>query len=74
LLTPIAMMAAADTIRPPWRTFISGVQPDIPPITFQWPGQVIDLTAQPGDLAFRDATHARDQDRIIDRASGDALK
>src|SRR5580658_6052035 len=39
--------------------YISGIQPDIGPVAFQWPGQeslnlVIDLAAQTRHLALRD--------------------
>jgi hypothetical protein len=57
---------------------IGRIEPDIGPITFQRSVEeglhlVVDLAAQPADLALGDAGHAHRLDQIIDRAGRHAL-
>ena len=57
---------------------VGGVEPDIGPIAFERPVQeglhlVVDLAAQPADLALGDAGHAHRSHQIVDRARRDAL-
>ena len=57
---------------------IGRVEPEIGPVAFERPVEeglhlVVDLAAQPADLALGDAGHAHGLDQIIDRAGRDAL-
>src|SRR4029077_10667667 len=57
---------------------IGRVEPDIGPVAFERPVEegfdlVVDLRAQPADLALRHARCAHRLDEIVDRAGRDAL-
>src|SRR4029077_14733416 len=70
-LTPTAMITAT-------HLHIRRVEPDIGPVAFERPGEegfdlVVDLRAQPADLALRHARCAHRLDEIVDRAGRDAL-
>ena len=57
---------------------VGRVQPDIGPIAFERPVEeslhpLVDLLAQPGDLALGDAGSAHGLDQIVDRAGRDAM-
>src|SRR4051794_8528108 len=58
--------------------YIGGVNPQVGPVAFDRPVQerfhrVVDLFAQPADLALGDAGHAHRLDQVVDRARGDAV-
>jgi site-specific DNA recombinase len=58
--------------------YIGGVEPNVWPVAFQRAVQeglhlVVDLAAQPGDLALGDAGHSHGLHQVIDRARGDPL-
>src|SRR5262249_23537098 len=79
LLTATATMTATETMRPAGADLhIGRVEPEIGPVALQRPidkggDLVVDLAAQPADLAFRDARHAHGFDQIIDRARRHAV-
>ena len=57
---------------------VGGVEPDIRPVALQRPVEerfdlVVDLLAQPADLALRNARSAHGLDEVVDRAGRDAL-
>src|ERR1019366_7462375 len=57
---------------------VGGVEPDVRPFALDRAGQeglhaLVDLAAQPRDLAFADALHAHGADQIVHRAGRDAL-
>jgi hypothetical protein len=57
---------------------VGGVDPQIRPIPLDRPIEegldpLVDLLAQPVDLALGDAAHAERLDQVVDRAGGDAL-
>ena len=57
---------------------VGRVQPDIRPVALQWSVEerfdpVVDLLAQPADLALRNARSAHGLDEVVDRAGRDAL-
>ena len=78
-LTPTAMITATETMRPLLAHFDVGrVEPDIGPVAFERAVEegldpFVDLLAQPGDLALRDAGSAHRLDEIVDRARRHAL-
>ncbi len=57
---------------------VNGIEPDIQRVDFQRPGEegvhgLVDLTAQPGYLAFADAFHPLGIYQVIDGTGGNAL-
>jgi hypothetical protein len=57
---------------------VGDVEPEIWPVALQRSSQeglhvVVDLAAQPADLALRDAAHAERLDQVVDQACRDAL-
>ena len=78
-LTPTATITAPDMMRWLRRHFdISGVEPDIGPVAFERPieegfDSLVDLLAQPADLAFRHAQPPSPPNQFVDRAARSAL-
>ena len=71
-LTPTATITATETMRALSHLHVVGVDPQIGPIAFERPAQegfdlLIDLIAQPADLALGDAAHAHGFDQIVDQ-------
>ena len=57
---------------------VGGVDPQVGPVALDRPAQeglhpLVDLLAQPRDLALGDAAHPHGLDEIVDRTGGDAL-
>jgi hypothetical protein len=57
---------------------VGGVDPEIGPVALDRPVEeglhpLVDLLAQPADLALGDAAHAHRLDQVVDRAGRDAL-
>ena len=78
-LTPTAMMTATETMRPLLaHLHVGRVDPDVGPVALDRPVEeglhpLVDLLAQPADLALGDAAHAHGLDQVVDRAGRDAL-
>ena len=79
LLTPTATITATETMRPLLaHLHVGRVDPQIRPVALDRAVEeglhlLVDLLAQPADLALGDAGHAHRLDQIIDRAGRDAL-
>ena len=79
LLTPTATITATETMRPSLADLhVGGVEPEIRPVALDRPVEeglhlLVDLLAQPDDLALGDAAHAHRLDQVVDRAGRDAL-
>ena len=57
---------------------VGGVEPDIGPVALDGPAEeglhpLVDLGAEPRNLALADALHAHGAHQVVDRAGGDAL-
>jgi hypothetical protein len=77
-LTPTATITASGDAAVAARLYIGRIEPDVGPIAFvrgveKGGDLVVDLAAQPADLALRHAGHAHGLDQLVDRAGRDAL-